>query len=251
MTDREKNEQDIPLRQCKSKRYIIKVMFLCAVARPRFDKNGQCTFDGKIGCWPFVERVEAKRDSVNRPKGTLETKPMNVTKAIYTDYILNKVISAIIAKWPHCQARTVNIGIRQDNPNTHIDPMDPQWIQAKDSHPKFKFYMKKQPPNSPDTNILDLGFFRSLQALQWQQPPATTIDGLIANVMAAWEQYDPVLLNKIFLTHQRVCNAILETEDGGNDFGIPHMGKEKLIKEGRLPISTTVSTQAMSHFSQL
>jgi hypothetical protein len=40
-------------------------MFLCALARPRFDDNGNCTFDGKIGMWPFVEKVEAQRRSDN------------------------------------------------------------------------------------------------------------------------------------------------------------------------------------------
>ena len=31
-------------------------------------------FDGKIGIWPFIEKVAAKKNSRNRHKGTLETK---------------------------------------------------------------------------------------------------------------------------------------------------------------------------------
>ncbi|WCJ20989.1 hypothetical protein M5689_003183 [Euphorbia peplus] len=42
-----------PLRTCKSKRFIIKIMFLAAVARPRIN-NSSNGFDGKIGIWPFV-----------------------------------------------------------------------------------------------------------------------------------------------------------------------------------------------------
>jgi hypothetical protein len=33
------------------------VMFLTAVAKPRYDDEGNCTFDGKIGIWPFVRKV--------------------------------------------------------------------------------------------------------------------------------------------------------------------------------------------------
>jgi hypothetical protein len=53
---------------------MIKVMFLAAVARPRYDPEGECTFDGKIGMFPFVERVAAKRTSKNLEKRKVETK---------------------------------------------------------------------------------------------------------------------------------------------------------------------------------
>ena len=64
-----------PKRTTKHKSHIPKVMFLAAVARPRFDAEGKCIFDGKIGIWPFVETVPAKRSSANRARGTLETNP--------------------------------------------------------------------------------------------------------------------------------------------------------------------------------
>ena len=41
------NEKE-PLRICKSKNFITKVMFLAAIARPRFDADGNITFFGKI-----------------------------------------------------------------------------------------------------------------------------------------------------------------------------------------------------------
>jgi hypothetical protein len=53
-------------------------MFLCVVSRPRFDANSNCILDGKIGLWPFVEFVQARRSSENHPRGTWETKPVNV-----------------------------------------------------------------------------------------------------------------------------------------------------------------------------
>ena len=32
-------------------------MFLSVVVRPRYNDEGNCTFDGKIGIWPFVRKV--------------------------------------------------------------------------------------------------------------------------------------------------------------------------------------------------
>ena len=98
-------------------------------------------------------------------------------------------------------------------------------MRASSENPLWQFKLKDQPANSPDCNILDLGFFRALQSLQFQREPATTIDGLIANVEAAWEDYDPVSINSVFLTHQSCMNKIIETM-GGNGYKIPHIGKK-------------------------
>jgi hypothetical protein len=50
-----------PHRTCKSKRFITKVMFLAAVARPRWDSSRNQWFDGRLGIWPFVYQEPAKR----------------------------------------------------------------------------------------------------------------------------------------------------------------------------------------------
>ncbi|KAG2913298.1 hypothetical protein PC129_g8854 [Phytophthora cactorum] len=74
-------------------------MFRAAVARPRDDSNGQVVFDGKIGIWDFTKQKVALRNSVNRPKGTLETKNLStVDRAVYKQYLLEHVIPAIKRK---------------------------------------------------------------------------------------------------------------------------------------------------------
>ncbi|ETW03779.1 hypothetical protein H310_05145 [Aphanomyces invadans] len=70
--------EEPPHRTCKSKTHIMKVMFLSAVARPRWDNSTQSWFDGKFGTWHFTEWVPAQRTSRSRPKGTLELKPVVV-----------------------------------------------------------------------------------------------------------------------------------------------------------------------------
>ena len=44
----EKDENE-PQRQVKSKRFVAKVIFLAAVARPRYDTHNNEWFDSKIG----------------------------------------------------------------------------------------------------------------------------------------------------------------------------------------------------------
>jgi hypothetical protein len=92
--------EEEPQRAAKSKKWTTKVTFACAVARPRWDTRANRYFDGKLGIWPFVEKVPAQRGSRNRPRGTLETKLISVTKAVYKQFILNKVLPAIKEKWP-------------------------------------------------------------------------------------------------------------------------------------------------------
>ena len=216
------------------------------------NEDSKVIFDRMIGCWSFVEKVQAQQNSVNCPAGTWETKCKSVTKQEYIKMIVEKVIPVAIAKWPRNRStQEQTISIQQDNPNTHGLHDDPAWLEAKDRDGRFKFKIKHQPPNSPDTNVLDLGFFRSLQSLQWQQPPARDIDGLIAQVQAAWAQYDPRKLNRIFLTHQMVCNCILESEDGGNDFELPHINKDRMEREGNLPENLPVSARALSAFGRI
>mgnify|MGYP003702427029 CR=1 FL=1 len=62
MTKRKKTyyllpEEEDPLRTVQNKNSIGKVMFLTAIARPRFDEEGNVTFSGKIGTWLFVKEV--------------------------------------------------------------------------------------------------------------------------------------------------------------------------------------------------
>jgi hypothetical protein len=92
------NEEEEPYRSCQSKNYIEKVMFLCVVGRPRFDEDGNCIWDGKIGMFPFVTEKPAERRSGNRPRGTMETKTRNVTRDVSREFLIEKVLPAIKEK---------------------------------------------------------------------------------------------------------------------------------------------------------
>lgn len=161
-----KNEVE-PTRTCRSKNNIPKIMFLTAVSRPRFDANGDCTFDGNIGCFPLVTYEPAKRSSVNWPAGTMEMKPIaSITKEVIRDFMINK--------WPQ-EDMNKPIYIQQDNACPHLGPTDQLFHEASQQD-GFDIQLICQPPNSPDLNILDLGFFRAIQSIQYKKVTKTPAD---------------------------------------------------------------------------
>ena len=84
------------------------------------------------------------------------------------------------------------IKIQQDNAGPHINPNNETWRENVQNAETFGWKIKLlcKPPNSPDLNIDDLGFFRAIDSLQ-QRKRAETIDELVAHVTAAYEEYDP------------------------------------------------------------
>lgn len=58
------------------------------------------------------------------------------------------------------------IYIQQDNAKTHINVDDPTFVEAAQAcRYGWDIRLTCQPPNSPDLNVLDLGFFAAIQAL--------------------------------------------------------------------------------------
>ncbi|KAL4564074.1 hypothetical protein LXL04_028124 [Taraxacum kok-saghyz] len=224
--------EDEPSRTCKSKKFITKVMFLAAVARPRFDAFGNEIFSGKIGIFPLTTREPAKRSSKNRVAGTLETKPiLSVTKEITRSWLIEQVLPAIKAKWP--PNHTGPIFIQQDNAKPHIEVNDSEFLEAS-SQDGFDIRLCFQPPNSPDLNVLDLGFFRAIQSLQ-EQEVLHTVDELVSAVQTSFDKMQSHELNNVFLTLQTCMKEILKVQ-GGNNYRIPHIGKNRLERQGNLPL---------------
>jgi hypothetical protein len=174
-------DEDEPHRTCKNKNYIPRLMFLCVVARPRF-RDGNCTFDGRIGCFPLVRYEPAMRGNgrTGRVRGDLVMKPItSITRDVIRDFMINKVLPAIRAKWPREDVGKP-IFIQQDNAPTHLKLDDPDFCEAAKQE-GFDIRLICQPPNSPDFNILDLGFFRAIQAIQYKKN-AKSIEALVPTV---------------------------------------------------------------------
>ncbi|KAI5419637.1 uncharacterized protein LOC127137097 [Lathyrus oleraceus] len=240
-------DEEEPHRTCKSKNFISKVMFLCAVTRPRFDNEENETYSGKIGIFPFVYEQPARRSSVNRVAGTIETKPIAfVTREVNKAYLINKVLPAIENMWPREDVGK-KIFIQQDNARSHISKDDPDFCRAA-SESEFDIQLTCQPPNSPDLNVLDLGFFNAIQSLQ-QKEPVKSIDELVGAVQKAFDEFSTVQSNKNFSTLQSCMIEIMKI-NGSNKYKIPHMKKDMLYKQGGIPVQMSCDSSLVQEVTE-
>ena len=229
------HEED-PIRKGKNKRFIPKVMFFAAVARPRFIASTHTWFDGKLGIWAFVYQAPAQRTSKNRVAGTIETK---CTKSInggeYKKMMLDKLLPAIKEKWPNQSDR---IEIQEDGATPHSAVGRTLMNERALEDYGLDVTVVKQPPNSPQFNALDAGVFNSMEKNVWKES-ARNLDELIAAVNTAYDKLDRITLDNVWLSVQGSMEDCLRV-DGDNRYPLRHMGKAKLRREGRIPISIKV-----------
>ncbi|ETV90235.1 hypothetical protein H310_14937 [Aphanomyces invadans] len=121
------------------------------------------SFEGKIGMWLFVRYLPVLRNSRNRPADTLVDTLMNVDAAVYRELVTTRVVSAIKTRFPSANKRVV---LQHDNATPHGAITNE--VVASVSTDGWTFVVRRQPPNSPDLNVLDLGFFASVQSLQYK-----------------------------------------------------------------------------------
>ncbi|KAH9134654.1 hypothetical protein AeRB84_019622 [Aphanomyces euteiches] len=172
-------------------------------------------------------REPALRSSVKRPKGALITRPLSVTADAYLDMLTSKVIPAIKEKMPP-SARTRTVFIQQDNAGPHSSKVN-KAICEMDCSDGWNIQMRNQPPNSPDFNVLDLGFFNAIQSLQYQSTPSN-IDELIDAVVYSFGALPSDTLGKTFVTLQKVLQISIDIE-GSNAYKLPHMNKNGTIED--------------------
>jgi hypothetical protein len=181
-----------------------------------------------------VEKVPAQRASRNRARGTLITKSISVTKEVYKTFIMEKVLPAIEEKWPQCH-RDMTIKLQQDNAKPHRIHNDPELLQHM-STMAVKVELFDQPPNSLDLNVLDLGYFSAIQALQ-QRLQQRTVDDLIAVVDKSYQDLPSVTIGKIFVTLQKVMELVILIDDS-NNFKLPHLGNGRLLNKRGVVLDT-------------
>lgn len=198
----------------------------------RHDPHRNACWDGKLGIWAFTEEFTAQRTSRNRKKGTACVRNLpTIDRTVYKKYLLEYLFPEIKEKWPRKDRHRL-IWVQQDNAKPHVSPFDPE-VLAAGSEGGWNIRLMYQPPNSPDTNVCDLGMFASLQSLQYRKY-MRNIKDIIQAVEEAYNEMSKETLNDIFLSLQNCMRCILE-HDSGNDYKIPHMGKAKLRNPGLLP----------------
>ena len=171
-----------PKHCIKHKSHITKVRFLCTVVRLRFNPSVNSWWDGKLGIWP----IGVKRKSKNRPKGMPVWKNKMVTKEVYRELLISKLIPAILEKWLRRDRMLRTIYIQQDSVKNLIHEDDKEFNNAL-MEQDIDTTLYTQTPNSPDINLLDCGFFRAIQSFNNASPKNK--EELIQSVMEAYNNY--------------------------------------------------------------
>ena len=90
--------------------------------------------------------------------------------------------------------------------------------------------MVKHPPQRPDLNVLDLGYFHSIQILQ-KTKVCREVDDLVSAVFESYVEIDNRKLVNVWMTWQLVMLEVIRV-GGDNTYVLPHINKSKLEKEG-------------------
>ncbi len=146
-------------------------------------------------------------------------------------FMISKVLPAIRPCWPQEDAR-ITIFIYRDNARMDV-PIDDEQFGFAVALMGLDIRFVNQPPNSPDMNCLDLGFFASLQSLTSTRV-SSNMEELVENVHKEYNDYNPTTLNRVFVALQS-CYIVVMKASRGNKYKIPHMNKESLEALGILP----------------
>jgi hypothetical protein len=99
-------------------------------------------------------------------------------------------------------------------------------------HEEFNVSVEWQVPNSPETNLLDLGGWVTIQSLvEWlHRQRLMNADVLAGTVLEAWDAFDAKKLTKISLRWEKVLRLIIKG-GGTNDFVEKERGLTKPLFE--------------------
>jgi hypothetical protein len=235
----------------RHKNHIPKLMFLCGVARPRPEYD----FDGKVfgpaeGVFAEEGVAAGNFKATGRVKGV--TPVLNLFNCDGDAYrkMMTKVIKNVVeqmwwfaadAVFPpgHSLAGTptpeagTKLWIQHDGASPHTCKNNlTQWksvaTRTKNQH-KVDLDMIAQPAQSPDLNILDRCFFKSLSA-DVKFKMKTNLFELRDAVIEAWEEYPAEKLERCWATLYAGYRGILE-DLGGNVYS-SHGGARRRRRAG-------------------
>lgn len=224
------------------------VVYLVAMARLRFDDKGNEVFSGKIEVFHFVTIQPAHRRSRNRDAWTLEIKSItSVKRETIKTCLIERVIPKIQGMWPR-EDLGKTIFIQQDNARTRVDPNNVEF-QIAVSQNGFDIRLVCQPSNSPNLNILDLGFFSAIQPLQHKECPRN-VEEIIHAVQKSFDEYPTRKVDHVFLTLQLCMRQVMKI-GGSNKYKIPHVNKATLENKGHLPTQITCDSAIVENVTNM
>ena len=113
-------------------------------------------------------------------------------KEVYRDLLIRKLIPAIMEKWLTRDRTLRKFFIQQDGAKNHIREDNKLFNDALEEN-GVDTELYTQAANSPDVNLLDLGFFRAIQSFNDVSP--RNEEELIEAVSEAYNKYPREKIN--------------------------------------------------------
>jgi len=121
--------------------------------------------------------------------------------------------------------------IQQDGARPHTATGTIEDLVAGCTGDGFVPIIVTQPPNSPDLNINDLGFFASLKVdVKRICTHCTSREEMMVNVMKAFEEYPREKIDGIWACWFNNLRSVMSC-DGGNDYKQAHNGGKRRKRE--------------------
>jgi hypothetical protein len=172
--------------------------------------------------------------------------------AKYLEIITQKdgILASIKSKMPWLQGK--HVIVQHDGAPPHIGKGNGKALEALRYDGEWDIEFVSQPSQSPDLNILDLGFFNSLKKrIASEYALAKTTKDLMDAVLQAYEKYDRETLERIW-GHQYAVYRMVLNYYGCNDFKAPHSDVRKNQRAGNgLSLAMNIKPKVMSKVKEL
>lgn len=235
--------------QVTSRSHIPKVMFLGAVAYPRYVFltcvyvtevftfsfiRKEHNFNGEIGLWPVVKETIAKKTTKFQTKGDIVETVVTMDGKKFVEMCKQNLIPAVVSKVGSWASKVV---VQLDGAGGHkvktsLEELNTfgKSVQVVNNTLPIEFI--QQPARSPDLNVLDLGAWNSIQSavnrLTYEKEPTTRMTKRLADsVLEGWGKWAAEeKLGKLFEVLCEVHKQVVDV-GGGNNFVMPHTQKKK------------------------
>jgi len=160
----------------------------------------------------FCEKeVAAKRNSKNRPKGTIELKDRSVTAAFTIEMLKETVYPKVEAMFPEPE---IVVHHQTDNARPHVAKTTVKFKTDYAAGGKIISMPDQQAPRCPESNVHDLTVFNWMQEFV-DAKDVVTRDELRAAVKEAWDALPEEVILNGFRHLPAVHDGIVERQ-GGN-----------------------------------
>ena len=251
-----------PKQPVQSRRHIPKILLTVVIARPE-KKEGIGFYGGKIALLRCTKQVVAQKSSKNHKRGSIYKIYSSLNSNLFKNQITKKIFPSIksnqslldksqrfcrqlTSKYPGYKlpqgCRWADLFLQLDNAPPHCKRSKrllPMITKAggrnvlSGSYYGPKVRLLYQPPDSPDLNVLDLGFFTILwtkiHKLLKENDQIPSLDDVWDAAQLAWSNISSVDIEVLFRTLHVRMEQVIEC-NGRNDMAIPHSGVREQVE---------------------